>query len=122
MRSPYANQAMGNSRPRDRLGGLMAAGELGLGRAVDALHLEARERHRPPLVRDVDQPEERWRPRLELGHVLVGQSSTRRPRSGKGTGIAVWVGVMKGGLQSSPETNVGFDMSAMSRITKPPCQ
>ena len=49
-------------------------------------------------------------------------SITRRPISGKGMGSAVWVGEVKGGLQSRPDTSFGLAMSSMSRITKPPCQ
>ena len=49
-------------------------------------------------------------------------SSTRRPWSGKGMGSAVWVGVLNGGLQSTPDTKRGLPMSSMSRMTKPPCQ
>ena len=41
------------------LAGLMAAGELRLGAAVDPRDLEARERGGAPLVGDVHDPEER---------------------------------------------------------------
>ena len=35
-------------------------------------------------------------------------SMMRRPRTGNGTGNAVWVGQGNGGLQSSPEMNFGL--------------
>src|SRR6476620_4683034 len=40
----------------------------------------------------------------------------------KGIRRHVCVGHGKGGLQSRPDTNLGFVMSSMSRITNPPCQ
>ena len=61
-----------NVRSRHALARLVATGEVRLGLAVDARDLEAREGNRPPLVRDVHEPQERRRAGLELGHVLVG--------------------------------------------------
>jgi hypothetical protein len=56
----------------DGLDRLVTAGELGLRRTVHTVNLKARERHRVLLVGDVHQPQERRRPRLQLGDVLVG--------------------------------------------------
>ncbi len=71
-------QALGEPRERndgalEALGGLMAAHDRRLRRAVriEALHLEGRDRHRPALVGDVVDPGEGGRRRPELGHVLV---------------------------------------------------
>src|SRR5204862_431880 len=56
----------------DVLRRLMAARELRLGAAVDAVDLETGEGNRPLPVGDVHEPEERRRAGLERGHVLVG--------------------------------------------------
>src|SRR5712691_11196010 len=64
--------------PAHFLGRLVAAGELGLRRAVDAVDLEARERRWPRLVGDVHEPEERRRGVLgEAQHVLVRDQHDR---------------------------------------------
>src|SRR5882724_5836867 len=61
----------GNLRAAYLLARLVSARELRLRRAVDAVDLEAGERCRARLVRDVHEPEERRRPRRDPHHVLV---------------------------------------------------
>jgi len=107
MRRPWANHATGMSVPLTRSHGWWQPRELRLRLAVDARDLEAREGNRPPLVRDVHEPQERRGAGLELGHVLVGHDEEPPAVEGKRQGRAVCVGVMKGGLQSSPDRSRG---------------
>jgi len=110
-------------RAADLLAELMQPGIVALRRAVLFVDLETGERHGTGFIGDIHEPKEGrrgWPGSRTTSSSRDQHHAAARRRNG--TGRAVCVGQGNGGLQSNPETNFGWVMSSMSRMTKPPCQ